>query len=148
MLSRCLICNIVSSKVFGECHMNQFEALCKLASDENWCWNLFCSTCGHMHFRYSFAELAIGKSPESKGWIIHKARTDNLNQLVTLPRVKKAWSVWDVPCPETGGELSPSTARGCSTPWPSTFVTISTRGIRYRNVFLTFWSGKYTNKAL
>jgi len=48
--------------------MNQFEALCKLASDENWCWNLNCATCGHMHFRYAFSELAAAKSPEGGDW--------------------------------------------------------------------------------
>ena len=51
--------------------MNSFESLCRLASDENWCWNLYCTTCGHMHFRYSFAELAKGKSPEDSNWIVH-----------------------------------------------------------------------------
>ena len=66
--------------------MNQFETLCKLASDENWCWKLICTTCGHMHFRYAFGELAKGKSPESKEWIIHRNNTRNLNQLGPLPR--------------------------------------------------------------
>ena len=55
--------------------MNQFEALCRLASDENWCWNLYCTTCGHLHFKYAFDELAKGKSPEDKDWIIHSDET-------------------------------------------------------------------------
>ena len=52
--------------------MNAFEALCKLASDEKWCWNLYCTTCGHMHFKYAFKELAKGKSPENPDWVVHK----------------------------------------------------------------------------
>lgn len=66
--------------------MNQFEELCKLASDENWCWNLFCTTCGHMHFRYAFAELAAGKSPSDSSWLIHGRNTRYSNSLGPLPR--------------------------------------------------------------
>ncbi|MFC1868764.1 hypothetical protein ACFL0H_11615 [Thermodesulfobacteriota bacterium] len=66
--------------------MNQFEALCKLASEQNWCWKLSCTTCGHTHFRYAFQELARGKSPESKQWIIHGRNTQYSNRLGPLPR--------------------------------------------------------------
>lgn len=66
--------------------MNQFEALCKLASDENWCWNLFCTTCGHMHFRYAFSELAAGKSPTDPNWLVHGRYTRYSNRLGPLPR--------------------------------------------------------------
>lgn len=66
--------------------MNQFESLCKLASEENWCWKLSCTTCGHMHFRYAFAELAAGKSPADTNWIIHGRRTRYSNTLGSLPR--------------------------------------------------------------
>ena len=52
--------------------MNSFELLCKLASEERWCWNLHCSTCGHMHFKYSFMELAKGKQPYSNEWLVHQ----------------------------------------------------------------------------
>ena len=34
-----------------------FLSLCRLASQENWCWKIICTTCGHMHFRYGFKEL-------------------------------------------------------------------------------------------
>ena len=57
--------------------MNNFEALCQLASDENWCWNLYCITCGHLHFKYAFHELARGKSPEDQDWIIHSSETQH-----------------------------------------------------------------------
>jgi len=65
--------------------MNQFEELCKLASDENWCWKLICTTCGHMHFRYAFAEIAAGKSPTDPAWIIHGRITRYSNSLGPLP---------------------------------------------------------------
>ena len=48
---------------------NQFEAVCKLASDEWWCWDLNCTTCGNMHFTYAFKEMRYGKSPEDDDWL-------------------------------------------------------------------------------
>jgi hypothetical protein len=65
--------------------INQFEALCKLASKENWCWNLFCTTCGHMHFRYAFCELAAGKSIDGKGWLVHGKNAHFTHYLGPLP---------------------------------------------------------------
>ena len=44
--------------------MNQFEAVCQLASHEGWCWDLNCTTCGNMHFTYAFKEMSLEKSPE------------------------------------------------------------------------------------
>ena len=66
-------------------NMNKFEELCKLASDEDWCWNLFCTTCGHMHFRYAFSELAAGLSPAEPAWIIHGHNTKYSHALGSLP---------------------------------------------------------------
>ena len=66
--------------------MNKFDELCKLASDENWCWKLFCTTCGHMHFRYALSELAAGKSPTDSHWFIHGRNTSYANILGSLPR--------------------------------------------------------------
>lgn len=57
-----------------------------MASDENWCWKLFCTTCGHMHFRYAFAELAAGKSPTEPDWIVHGRNTRYSISLDPLPR--------------------------------------------------------------
>lgn len=51
--------------------LNSFEALCGLASKERWCWNLWCTTCGHTNFRYGFLELAAGKSPSHSTWIVN-----------------------------------------------------------------------------
>ena len=50
--------------------MNAFEEVCQLANKEHWCWNLFCTTCGHMHFRYALYEMTKGKSPISNDWVV------------------------------------------------------------------------------
>lgn len=65
--------------------MNQFENLCKLASDENWCWKISCTTCGHMHFRYAFSELVAGKDPADPSWIVHDRNTRYSHLLGPLP---------------------------------------------------------------
>ena len=66
--------------------MNQYNALCQLASDEGWCWNLHCTTCGHAHFRYALAELASGKHPTDGAWIVHRRKTSYAKELGPLPR--------------------------------------------------------------
>lgn len=65
--------------------MNPFEELCKLASSENWCWKLSCTTCAHMHFRYAFLELASGKSPTGSDWIVHNKNTTYSSLLGLMP---------------------------------------------------------------
>jgi hypothetical protein len=65
--------------------MNPFEQLCTLASKENWCWNINCTTCGHVHFRYAFAELAAGKRPSDREWLIHRLRTNYMEELGRWP---------------------------------------------------------------
>jgi len=48
---------------------NPFQALCELADREgNWCWNLMCTTCGHMYFDYGFYELSLGRHPVGREW--------------------------------------------------------------------------------
>ena len=64
---------------------NSFLALCKLASKENWCWSIVCTTCGHMHFRYAFKELANGKHPNKEGWIVNN-RTRVTKEVVQIAR--------------------------------------------------------------
>jgi hypothetical protein len=49
---------------------NAFNALCELASINNWCWNIYCTTCGHSLFKASFNELIKGKHPDQKDWIL------------------------------------------------------------------------------
>jgi hypothetical protein len=66
--------------------MNAFEEVCKLASNENWCWKLGCTTCGCLHFRYSFQELARGKSPSDRNWLVYSRRTNYAATLGDFPR--------------------------------------------------------------
>ena len=84
---------------------NQFECLCKLASDEDWCWNLQCTTCGHQIFRYAFrlmsrgikiqdeARMTLGNVYRVSGWIV---RAENNNgdyegQLYKIPSFAQGW---------------------------------------------------------
>ena len=48
-----------------------FEALCGIVSRERWCWKLYCTTCGHMLFRYGLRQLALGAHPGSTDWLVH-----------------------------------------------------------------------------
>ena len=43
---------------------NPFVALCEYASTNNWCWKLFCTTCGHGAFGISISKLVHGKHPD------------------------------------------------------------------------------------
>ncbi len=66
---------------------NSFEAVCEIASQENWCWNLDCTTCGHMHFNYAFLEIINGKHPDDKEWVTHSSRHHALTRLLgPMPR--------------------------------------------------------------
>ncbi len=61
------------------------RALFSLASKEEWCWNLSCTTCGHMHFRYSFQEIIKGVHPDSGLWKVKKADNDWTARLGPMP---------------------------------------------------------------
>lgn len=62
-----------------------FLALCKLASEENWCWKITCTTCGHMHFRYGFKELINGKHPNDLNWVVNREMHITKPELGRLP---------------------------------------------------------------
>lgn len=49
-----------------------FDALCLLASSENWCWKMACTTCGHLLFRYGLWQLATGQSPCEPAWVVRR----------------------------------------------------------------------------
>ena len=53
--------------------MNSFNALSYLASEEQWCWNLFCTTCGHAQFRAGLWSLAHGAHASDPTWPMHHA---------------------------------------------------------------------------
>ena len=73
---------------------NAFVALSELASRENWCWRIWCTTCGCMYFRYAFAELVAGKHPDSPDWFVY---AKNHHQLTThlgpLPFMDGPWDL-------------------------------------------------------
>ena len=62
-----------------------FLALCDLASRENWCWNIRCTTCGHMYFRFSFKELIARKHPDTDTWIVRQGNHHALNTIGPMP---------------------------------------------------------------
>lgn len=64
---------------------NAFQALVELAHQEQWCWNLSCTTCGHMHYRYALLELAKGLHPFDPTWAIHPPQPPP-PELGALPR--------------------------------------------------------------
>lgn len=64
---------------------NAFEQLCFLASEQNWCWNLFCTTCSQLHFRYALKEIGKGKLPSDTGWLIHAQKTSYSKELGEVP---------------------------------------------------------------
>jgi len=43
---------------------NSFVALCEYASQNNWCWKITCTTCGHSAFRVAFSKLVRGEHPD------------------------------------------------------------------------------------
>ena len=69
--------------------MNAFEALCNRASEERWCWKLYCTTCGTMHLRYSLQEISRGLSPENTDWIINSRETHYKDRLGAFPKTYK-----------------------------------------------------------
>ena len=55
---------------------NAFVALCDWAAGERWCWRMYCTTCGHMFFRYGLREVAKGIHPDSGEWRVSGDRSD------------------------------------------------------------------------
>ncbi len=53
-----------------------FEALCKLADERVWCWNIQCTTCGHGNFRSGLWELSLGRHPDDPDWVTDREGAD------------------------------------------------------------------------
>lgn len=47
---------------------NPFAALCSVASKEDWCWKLYCTTCGNREFRFGLYQLGEGIFPNDAEW--------------------------------------------------------------------------------
>lgn len=56
-----------------------------MASEQRWCWNLYCTTCGHMHFQYAFHEIGNGKHPSDTDWVVRIGDTHYREQFGELP---------------------------------------------------------------
>lgn len=47
---------------------NAFVSLCENASEHHWCWNLHCTTCGHMGFKVAFSKIIRGEHPDNESF--------------------------------------------------------------------------------
>ena len=52
----------------GDRKLNAFEELCRLASKNNWCWRIGCTTCGAQPFRQGFSYIGQGLMPDVSTW--------------------------------------------------------------------------------
>ncbi len=57
---------------------NAFVALCDHASRNNWCWNLFCTTCGHGSFSVALSKIAHGLHPDDESFWPHGKENHSL----------------------------------------------------------------------
>ncbi len=61
---------------------NQFVALCDVATRNNWCWNLFCTTCGHGAFKVAFSKIIGGEHPgDDSFWLQGMSNSDPLQEV-------------------------------------------------------------------
>ncbi|MDP2834076.1 MAG: hypothetical protein Q8Q28_12455 [Pseudomonadota bacterium] len=77
---------------------NAFDALCSLAAKEKWCWKIYCTTCGHMLFRYALHEILLGHHPDSSSWVVSQShpvlsRGSQLKELGPLPPRWESWAI-------------------------------------------------------
>jgi len=69
---------------------NPFIALCDYASQNNWCWKLFCTTCGHGSFKVAFTKIISGQNPDDASfWPNGK---DNAALLKEVDQYRDFWS--------------------------------------------------------
>jgi len=90
--------------------MSRFESLSLLATREQWCWNLACTTCGHMVFRWGLKALVRGLDPAAADWPVHWGAGQTSTRLAAS----------NGPLPPCGGwplaeqRAIQDTVRGCS----------------------------------
>jgi hypothetical protein len=63
---------------------NAFERLSLLAARERWCWNLRCTTCGNMVFRWALKAIAKGLHPDHLKWSVHWGRQQTSETLAAM----------------------------------------------------------------
>ena len=61
---------------------NAFVALCKAASENDWCWNISCTTCGHCGFKVGFSKIIHEQHPDDDSfWTQGKRDSDLLKEV-------------------------------------------------------------------
>jgi len=61
---------------------NPFVALCEYASQNNWCWKITCTTCGHSAFKVAFSKLVRGEHPDNNSfWLNGKENHSALKEI-------------------------------------------------------------------
>lgn len=91
-------------------NVNRFESLSLLASRERWCWNLACTTCGHMVFRWGLKALAKGLHPGEPDWPVHWGPTQTSAHLTSTNGPMPPSGGW----PEAEQGAIQKAVRGCS----------------------------------
>lgn len=67
------------------------EELCALASQEHWCWNLSCRTCGHELFRFALKDLVAGRTPVGADWRVRQRNVGVLRSDLGISMEDPAW---------------------------------------------------------
>lgn len=61
---------------------NPFVALCEYASQNNWCWKICCTTCGHSVFKVAFSKLIQDQHPDDDSfWPYGKSNSDPIKEV-------------------------------------------------------------------
>jgi hypothetical protein len=61
---------------------NSFVALCEYASQNNWCWKMSCTTCGHGAFKVAFSKIVHKEHPDDDSfWPYGKSNSDSLREV-------------------------------------------------------------------
>lgn len=65
---------------------NPFVSLCENASLNNWCWKLYCTTCGHGVFKIAFSKLIHGEHPDDDSfWLCDRDNAGLLKENKDYP---------------------------------------------------------------
>jgi hypothetical protein len=74
-----------------------FTDLRILASEQNWCWNIHCGTCGHGVFRWAFRALSKGKRPGMPDWNVSWGPRVSFTELEALNGAMPPFDGWPLP---------------------------------------------------
>jgi hypothetical protein len=74
-----------------------FTDLCILATEQQWCWNIHCGTCGHGVFRWAFRALSKGKRPRMHDWNVSWGGSVTFTTLEALNGPMPSFTDWPLP---------------------------------------------------